>query len=87
MYQKFVALAVLAMLASIPMFTDDVLGHGLGADQAPPIDFAGMLVTVSTMMDPSDITVGEVDRANLQIRFFDRGTDTCLLYTSPSPRD
>ena len=51
-------LAVLAMLASIPMFTDDVLGHGLGADQAPPIDFAGMLVTVSTMMSPSDITVG-----------------------------
>jgi len=55
-----------------------VFGHGLGADQAPPIDFAGMLVTVSTIMDPSDITVGEVDRANLQIRFFDQGTNTNL---------
>ena len=66
------------MLASIPLFTDNVLGHGLGGDTAPPISFAGMLVTVSTIMDPSDITVGQVDRANLQIRFFDQGTDTNL---------
>jgi len=29
-------------------------------------------------MDPSDITVGQVDRANLQIRFFDQGTNTNL---------
>jgi len=65
-------------LTFVPLFNDDVFGHGLGADQAPPIDFAGMLVTVSTMMTPSDITVGEVDRANLQIRFFDQGTDTNL---------
>ena len=69
---------MLVSLACIPLFSDDIFGHGLGADQAPPIDFAGMLVTVSTMMDPSDITVGEVDRANLQIRFFDQGTNTNL---------
>ena len=69
---------MLASLTCIPLFSNDVFGHGLGADQAPPIDFAGMLVTVSTIMDPSDITVGEVDRANLQVRFFDQGTDTNL---------
>jgi len=55
-----------------------VFGHGLGADQAPPIDFGGMLVTVSTVMSPSDFTVGEVDRANLKVRFFDQGTNTNL---------
>jgi len=78
LYHKVIILSVLAALTFIPLFSDDVFGHGLGADQAPPIDFAGMLVTVSTIMDPSDITVGEVDRANLQIRFFDQGTDTNL---------
>jgi hypothetical protein len=56
----------------------DAFGHGLGADVAPPISFAGMQVTVSTIMSPSDITVGEVDRANLQVRFFDQNTDTNL---------
>ena len=43
-----------------------------------PISFAGMQVTISTMMTPSDITVGEVDSASLQIRFFDQNTDTNL---------
>jgi len=78
LYYKVIILSVLVALTFVPLFNDDVFGHGLGADQAPPIDFAGMLVTVSTMMTPSDITVGEVDRANLQIRFFDQGTDTNL---------
>ena len=55
-----------------------MFGHGLGADQAPPIDFGGMLVTVSTVMSPADFTVGEVDRANLKVRFFDQGTNTNL---------
>ena len=78
MYYKIIILTVLVALAYIPLFNDDVFGHGLGADQAPPIDFAGMQVTVSTMMDPSDFTVGEVDRANLKVRFFDQGTNTNL---------
>ena len=78
MYHKVIILSVLAALTFIPLFSDDVFGHGLGADQAPPIDFAGMLVTVSTIMSPSDITVGEVDRANLQVRFFDQDTNTNL---------
>ena len=60
------------------MFSGNVFGHGLGSDQAPPIDFGGMLVTVSTIMTPSDITVGEVDRANLKVRFFDQTTNTNL---------
>jgi hypothetical protein len=78
LYYKIIILTVLVTLTCIPLFNDDVFGHGLGADQAPPISFAGMQVTVSTMMNPSDFTVGKVDRANLQIRFFDQSTDTNL---------
>jgi len=78
LYYKFIIIAVLVTLTTIPLLGDDVFGHGLGADQAPPISFAGMQVTISTMMTPSDITVGEVDSASLQIRFFDQNTDTNL---------
>ena len=78
MHHKIIILSVLVSLTCIPLFSDDVFGHGLGSDVAPPISFAGMQVTVSTIMSPSDITVGEVDRANLQVRFFDQNTDTNL---------
>ena len=78
MYHKIIILSVLIALTTIPLLSNDVFGHGLGADQAPPIDFGGMLVTVSTMLNPSDITVGEVNSANLQVRFFDQNTDTNL---------
>ena len=37
-----------------------------------------MEVTVRTQLSPSDITVGELDSANMQIRFFDTLTDTNL---------
>ena len=63
---------------SIPIISDDVFAHGLGGDQAPPISFAGMEVTVATALTPSDITVGEIDSANLSIRFFDTLTNTNL---------
>ena len=78
MYYKFIIIAVLVTLTTIPLLGDDVFGHGLGGDVAPPISFAGMQVTISTMMTPSDITVGEVDSASLQIRFFDQNTNTSL---------
>ena len=78
MYYKVIILSVLVALTFVPLFNDDVFGHGLGSDQAPPIDFGGMQVTVSTIMTPSDFTVGEVDRANLKVRFFDQGTNTNL---------
>ena len=40
-----------------------------------PVSFDGMEVTVRTQLSPSDITVGEIDSANMQIRFFDILTD------------
>lgn len=70
-------LAVLFVLA-LPLMIGHVYGHGLGGDVAPPISFAGMKVTVSTQLDPSDITVGEVDSANMAVRFYDTLTDQNL---------
>ena len=55
-----------------------MFGHGLGGDQAPALSFGDMEVTVRTQIDPSDITVGEVDSANMQVRFFDTLTDENL---------
>jgi len=82
LYHKITLLIVIVTLTTIPLLSNDVFGHGLGADQAPPIDFGGMLVTVSTILNPSDITVGEVDSANLQIRFFDQNTNTNLEFVT-----
>ena len=56
-------------------FAPGAFGHGIGMDQAPPVSFGGMDVTVMTQLTPTDITVGEVDDANMQIRFFDTETD------------
>jgi len=65
-------------LVATPLLAGDAWGHGLGGDVAPPIDFAGMSVTVSTQLDPADITVGEIDEASMAVRFFDQNTDTTL---------
>lgn len=66
------------LILFIPLLTPQVFGHGLGGDQAPPISFGGMDVTVFTQLTPSDLTVGQVDKANMGIRFFDLLTDQNL---------
>jgi len=75
---KLSLIAIVTGLLLIPFFVNNVFGHGLGGDMAPPISFAGMDVTVMTMINPADLTVGEVDSANMQVRFFDAKTDTTL---------
>jgi hypothetical protein len=69
---------ILIGIFSVPLFVNDVFGHGLGGDVAMPINFEGMQVTVSTQLTPSDITVGKVDSANMAVRFFDQLTDKNL---------
>ena len=64
----------LAISAALPA----AFGHGLGGDQAPPISFEGMEVTVRTDITPSDLAVGSIDDVNLKIRFFDLLTDNTL---------
>ncbi len=76
---RFVAItAVAATMLVIPMASQPASGHGPGGDQAPPISFAGMNVTVRTDITPSDITIGDIDDINMKIRFFDTLTDTTL---------
>jgi len=78
LHNKFAFFITIIGIFTIPALIPDVFGHGLGGDQAPAISFGDMEVTVSTQLSPSDITVGEVDNANMQIRFFDTVTDTNL---------
>ena len=70
--------AVAAVMLVITMASQPASGHGPGGDQAPPISFSGMNVTVRTDITPSDITIGDIDDINMKIRFFDVVTNTTL---------
>ncbi len=78
LHNRLALLAVMAAIAVIPAAAQSVSGHGLGGDQAPPISFSGMEVTVRTDLTPSDITIGDIDDVNMKVRFFDTLTDTTL---------
>ncbi len=69
-----VVVGVLAISVALPV----AFGHGLGGDQAEPISFEGMEVTVRTDITPADLTIGSIDDVNLKIRFFDLLTDNTL---------
>jgi len=75
---KLTILFAIVGLSFVSLFVANAYGHGLGGDMAPPISFAGMDVTVSTILNPSDITVGDITNANMAIRFFDTKTDQNL---------
>ena len=78
MYNKFALLIIVIGIFTIPIILPHAFAHGLGGDQAEPLTFGDMEVTVRTQLSPSDITVGDIDSANMQIRFFDTLTDTNL---------
>ena len=78
LYTKLSLFFTIIGIFSISLILPDAFGHGLGGDQAEPISFEGMEVTVRTQLTPSDFTVGEIDSANMQIRFFDTLTDKNL---------
>jgi hypothetical protein len=77
LYYKILFLSLIAITA-IPFLVDNAFAHGLGGDVAAPIGFGDMEVTVFTQLDPSDITVGKIDSANLSVRFYDTLTDVNL---------
>ena len=66
LYQKFVLFFILIGVFTVPALLPDVFGHGLGGDQAEPISFEGMEVTVRTDLTPSDITVEDIDDVNMK---------------------
>ena len=74
----FGLLVVLAGTLAISAAFPAVFGHSPGGDQAPPITFEGMNVTVRTDITPFDLAVGSIDEVNLKIRFFDLLTDYTL---------
>ena len=74
MYKITLFLSLIAFCI-IPVFISDAFGHGLGGDQAEPLSFGDMEVTVRTELSPSDITVGDIDDINMSVRFFDIITD------------
>jgi len=78
LYSKIGLLVTIIGIFTIPVILPDAFAHGLGGDQAKPISFGDMEVTVRTQLSPSDITVGEIDSANMQVRFFDTLTDINL---------
>ncbi len=78
LYNKFALLFIVIGIFTIPIILPDAFAHGLGGDQAAPISFGDMEVTVRTQLSPSDITVGDIDSVNMQVRFFDTLTDTNL---------
>ena len=78
MFKQIGFLIIILGIFTIPVIIPDVFAHGLGGDQAEPISFGDMEVTVRTQLDPSDLTVGEIDSVNMQIRFFDTLTDKNL---------
>ncbi|RDJ31148.1 MAG: peptidase [Crenarchaeota archaeon] len=47
-----------------------------GGSLAPPIDFGGMQVALSSVLSPEDFSFGDSKSANLSIRFFDSTSDT-----------
>ena len=78
LYKKFSLFITIIGIFTVSAILPDAFGHGLGGDQAEPISFGDMEVTVRTQLNPSDITVGEIDSANMQVRFFDTLTDENL---------
>ena len=65
-------------ILSISSLFPNAFGHGIGGDMAPPLSFGDMQVTVRTDLNPSDITVGQVDDVNMKIRFFDTLSNSTL---------
>ncbi|WP_420545866.1 hypothetical protein [Nitrosopumilus sp.] len=67
-------LAIFA-LSIIASFAPAHAQHHSGS-LAPPVDFDGMAVALSSILSPEDYTIDESDSVNLSIRFFDSLTNT-----------
>ena len=70
-----VAVSILTVsVAALP----NAFAHSPGGDQAEPLSFGDMNVTVRTDLTPYDLTLGDIDEVNMKIRFFDVDTDLTL---------
>ena len=66
-------LIIFAVLLAIS-FSPAYAQHHSGS-LAPPIDFDGLKLSLSTLLTPEDFTIGDSENANLSIRLFDSDTN------------
>ena len=64
-------IAILFVISVSPAYAQ----HHSGS-LAPPVDFDGMSVALSSILSPEDFTFEDTESANLSVRFFDSQTDT-----------
>jgi len=68
---SMLAIAILFIISISPAYAQ----HHSGS-LAPPVDFDGMSVALSSILSPEDFTFEDTESANLSVRFFDSQTDT-----------
>ena len=66
---------IFAVSVLLITFTPAFAQHHSGS-LAPPIDFGGMQVALSSILSPEDFSFGDSKSANLSIRFFDSASNT-----------
>ena len=71
-------LVAVSILAASAAALPNAFAHSPGGDQAEPLSFGDMNVTVRTDLTPYDLTLGDIDEVNMKIRFFDVDTDLTL---------
>ena len=79
MYNRLILfLAAVSILTVSVAALPDAFAHGRNVDQAEPLSFGDMNVTVRTDLTPYDLTLEDIDEMNMKIRFFDVDTDSTL---------
>jgi len=68
-------LSLLVIVALFIISISPAYAQHHGGSLAPPIDFDGMSVALSSILSPEDFTFEDTKSANLSIRFFDSQTD------------
>ena len=71
-------LVAVSILAASAAALPNAFAHSPGGDQAEPLSFGDMNVTVRIDLTPYDLTLGDIDEMNMKIRFFDVDTDLTL---------
>ena len=78
MYRMILFLIITGIFTISITIIPDAFAHGLGGDQAEPLSFGNMNVTVRTNLTPYDLTLGDINEVNMKIRFFDVDADLTL---------
>ena len=76
MYDKIILSLIIGTISVSAL--PNAFAHGLGGDQAEPLSFENINVTVRTDLTPYDLTLGDIDEVNMKIRFFDIDADMTL---------